>query len=241
LSGGGEPTLHAHLGDIVLGAKSLTDVPLSVITNGSLLWDADVRDALRVADVVLPSLDAGNARIFEYVDRPVSGISFEQMVGGLVRFRESFQNAIWLEVMLVDGITSGESEVSEIAQWVARIRPDRVQLNTVVRPPAESFALPIPRARLEFLAKLFSPCAEVIADYGGPSQETENTPDVRRVLELIQRRPCSLQEIAATLGLRHVETAKLLERLIGQDKIAERCFGNDKFFAAIHEGNEDVI
>jgi wyosine [tRNA(Phe)-imidazoG37] synthetase (radical SAM superfamily) len=241
LSGAGEPTLHARLGDIVQAVKKLTRVPLAVITNGSLLWDPIVRDALRDADVVLPSLDAGNAGLFQYIDRPVTGISFDRMATGLVAFRESFRNAIWLEVMLMAGVTSGESEVQEIAEWVRHIRPDRVQLNTVVRPPAESFALPVPRERLEVLAALFDPRAEVIADYCGPSQAPEVSPDAARVLELIERRPCSLQQIAATLGLRPIETAKLVQHLAGHNKITEKRFGGDTFFATIHEGNEEVV
>jgi len=240
LSGAGEPTLHARLGDIAQGVKSLSTAPLAVITNGSLLWDGTVRNALCDADVVLPSLDAGNAPLFKYIDRPVSGISFEQMISGLIAFRESFRNAIWLEVMLMDGSTSGESEVREIAEWVRRIRPDRVQLNTVVRPPSESFARRVPRARLELLATLFSPRAEVIADYSGRAQDTEIPPDASRVLELLDRRPCSLREIAATLGLRLVEASKLVQRLTAQNKIAERRFGNDAFFVAVHVGADQV-
>jgi wyosine [tRNA(Phe)-imidazoG37] synthetase (radical SAM superfamily) len=240
LSGAGEPTLHARLGEIVQGIKTLTRVPLAVITNGSLLWDGAVRDALCDADVVLPSLDAGNARLFEYIDRPVAGISFEQMATGLIAFRESFRNMIWLEVLLLAGVTSGESEVREIAEWARRMRPDRVQLNTVVRPPAESFALPVPREQLELLAALFDPRAEIIADYSGPSQEVDLSPDAARVLELIERRPCSLREISATLGLRRIETAKLVERLVNRNKIGEKRFGNDTFFATVHQANEEV-
>ena len=240
LSGAGEPTLHSRLGDIVHRVKSLSKAPLAVITNGSLLWDGTVRDALRDADVVLPSLDAGDAPLFKFIDRPVSGISFEQMIGGLIAFRESFQNAIWLEVMLMDGPTSAESEIREIAEWVRRIRPDRVQLNTVVRPPSESFARPIPPERLQILATLFSPRAEVIAEYNGRAQDTEIPSDASRVLELLDRRPCSLREIAATLGLRLIEASKLVQRLIARNKIAERRFGKDVFFVAVHTGAEEV-
>ena len=241
LSGAGEPTLHSGLGDIVQGIKSLTSVPVAAITNSSLLWDPAVRNGLCDADVVLPSLDAGNAHLFERIDRPVPGISFEQMVTGLIAFRESFRNAIWLEVMLMYGVTSGESEVGEIAEWVRCIRPDRVQLNTVVRPPSESFALPISRDRLEQLASLFDPRAEVIADYAGPSHETENSPDTTRVLELLERRPCSLSEIAGTLGIRSIEAMKLVQYLLIQNKIAETCHGNETYFTTVRKGNEEVI
>ncbi|HNR34042.1 MAG TPA: radical SAM protein [Candidatus Hydrogenedentes bacterium] len=241
LSGAGEPTLHARLGYIVSRIKSLTKVPLAVITNGSLLWDRPVRDALHEADVVLPSLDAGNAQLFEYIDRPVTGISFEQMVTGLIAFRQSFSNAIWLEVMLMAGVTSGDSEVREMAEWARRIRPDRIQLNTVVRPPSEPFALPVPREQLAQLAILFEPHAEVIADYRGAAPKADAAPDALRVLDLIVRRPCSLQEIAASLGLRQIETIKLVEGLIGQGKIVQRRFASGVFFEYVHDANEEVI
>ena len=241
LSGAGEPTLHTRLGDIVQEVKKMTKVPVAVITNGSLLWDASVRDALHDADVVLPSLDAGNARLFERINRPVAGISFERMVGGLLAFRESFRNEIWLEVLLLAGVTTGESEVLEIAEWARRIRPDRVQLNTVVRPPAESSALPVSRGRLDLLATLFYPTAEIIADYGGASPEVNALPDVSRMLELLRRRPCSMQELAATLGLRPLEVSKLVVCLVEQNRVAETRFGEDMFFTAVPEGNGDEV
>jgi len=241
LSGAGEPTLHAGLGSIVQGIKVLTNIPLAVITNGALLWDSSVREGLHMADVVLPSLDAGNAQLFTHINRPVPDISFEQMLGGLIAFRESFHNAIWLEVMLMEGITSSDSEVREIADHVRCIRPDRVQLNTVVRPPSEDFAKPIPRKRLEQLAALFEPHAELIADYDGAVQEMAAAPDADRILKLLERRPCSLTQIAATLGLRPVETAKHLEYLAGQNKIAQKRFGADTFFSTVHIADEEEI
>lgn len=214
LSGAGEPTLHARLGELVKGIKEISKAPLAVITNGSLLWDPEVQEALHGADVVMPSLDAGNSRLFDVIDRPASGITFERMVYGLIAFRAAFHNAIWLEVLLIDKITSGESEVREIAAWARRIQPDRVQLNTVVRPPSEEFALPIPRKQLEKLAGLFEPCAEIIADYSGAMRQTEDMPGAARMLELLARRPCSMPEIAGSLGLRLVEAAKLAQQLI---------------------------
>lgn len=240
LSGAGEPTLHADLGEIVACVKSLTRVPLAVITNGSLLWDAPVQDALRAADVVLPSLDAGNAHMFAAVNRPVTGISFEQMVNGLIAFRASFRNEIWLEVLLMAGLTSAMAEVIEIAALVRRIRPDRVQLNTVVRPPAELTARPIARDQLESLAALFEPHAEIIADYSGPLQECSAAPETARLLELVERRPCSLQELAATLGLRQVEASKLVAQLLRRNRIQEKRFGGDVYFAAAHADNEET-
>jgi wyosine [tRNA(Phe)-imidazoG37] synthetase (radical SAM superfamily) len=241
LSGAGEPTLHAGLGEIVQGIKTMTDIPLALITNGSLLCDPALRDDLRRVDLVMPSLDAGNASLFNYINRPVTGISFDEMLNGLIAFRDSFPKQIWLEVMLLAGVSSGESEVREIAECVRRIRPDRVQLNTVVRPPSETFALPVSNNRLEILAELFIPRAEVIAEYKGPSYQLESSPKATQVLELLERRPCTLKEIAGALGLRMMETAKLLQYLAEQNIIVEKRFENDTFFMMLHEDKKEAI
>ncbi len=240
LSGAGEPTLHKGLGDIIQGIKALTRLPLAVITNGSLLWDAEVRNALHAADVVMPSLDAANEPCFRRIDRPVADVSFEKMVNGLIAFRDAFPNEIWLEIMLLDGISSDEKSVQEISALVRRIRPDRIQLNTVVRPPSESLARPVSREKLEHLAALFEPRAEIIANYSGLSQETDAAPDTARILELLKRRPCPLREIADALGMRVMETAKTVQYLVDQNKIEGKLLGEEIFFASVPESDGEA-
>ena len=155
VSASGEPTLHTGIGQIIDAIKALSSIPVAVITNGSLLWDAKVRAALQHADLVLPSLDAGNAALFEKIDRTAPSISFDQMVDGLIVFRESFINTIWLEVMLINGVNTAEEQLREIAAIARRIRPDRIQLNTIARPPAQSSAKAVPFKQLHAFAKLF--------------------------------------------------------------------------------------
>jgi wyosine [tRNA(Phe)-imidazoG37] synthetase (radical SAM superfamily) len=71
LAGSGEPTLHARMGDIVAGIKALTNIPVAVLTNGSLLWKPEVRAGLADADLVMLSLDAGAQPTFERLNRPL--------------------------------------------------------------------------------------------------------------------------------------------------------------------------
>lgn len=237
MSGSGEPALHARLGEILTGIKSMATVPVAVLTNGSLLWDGAVRDALSCADVVLPSLDAGNTTVFAQINRPAAEISFEQMVTGLVKFRESFKNAIWLEIMIVAGVNSRDSDVKEIGCWIPRIRPDRVQVNTVVRPPAEPDARPVSPERLKELALMLDPKAEIIVDYIHSEVDSTLVPDAERIVDLVRRRPCSAKEIAAALELRVGETVKVLARLTAQQVVTECRLGGQTFFAGISEDN----
>ena len=87
IGGSGEPTLNSRLGRLIDQIKGLTDIPVAVLTNGSLLYEEEVRQACAKADVVLPSLDAPDSETFEKVNRPQEGLGFDRFLGGLCEFR----------------------------------------------------------------------------------------------------------------------------------------------------------
>lgn len=211
LAGSGEPTLHSGIGGLIDRIKTVTRIPVTVLTNGSLLWMPEVRDSLMAADRVIPSLDAGSADVFRAVNRPHPGIDFERMVEGLAAFTSAFKGAVWLEVFLLKGVTDAPSETDKIASLVSRLRPSRVQLNTVTRPARDGFAKAVPREALEALAARFDPAAEVIAAYrasGSIEGDTVSEADIRN---LLARRPCTLEDIADGLAVREMVLLKQLD------------------------------
>ena len=216
LAGSGEPTLHARIGELIRGIKRLTRIPVAVLTNSSLLGIHEVQDALMEADLVLPSLDAGDEHLFQYVNRPHRDIGFEIMVNGLAEFRERFYGQVWLEVFLLGGVTAIDSEVKKIAALARRIRPERVQLNTVSRPPAEEFAYLVSANQMEVFTNLFDGKAEVISEEGtGEARAlTLSAATDKDILALLSRRPCTAQGVSAGLGLHIGETTKRLQALI---------------------------
>ena len=150
MSGSGEPTLYSRLGELIARIHSITDVPVAVLTNGSLLWHEDVQREIMDANLVIPSLDAGDQSMFTAVNRPHPSISFDFMVDGLATFRDRYRGQYWLEVFILGGHTAVRAETGKITSCVRRrIRPDRIQLNTVTRPPAEDYAAPVDRHLLE--------------------------------------------------------------------------------------------
>ena len=94
LSGSGEPTLHSGIGKIITGIRAITSIPIAFLTNGALLGDEDVRSGCRLADVVLPSLDAGDEAAYARVNRPAPGLTLRSLVEGLAGFREDFSGEI---------------------------------------------------------------------------------------------------------------------------------------------------
>jgi wyosine [tRNA(Phe)-imidazoG37] synthetase (radical SAM superfamily) len=214
LAGSGEPTLHAGIGEVIAAIKQITDVPVAVLTNGSLLSLPDVRRGLARADIVLPSLDAPDEKLFRVVNRPHTSLDFAGVVNGLVAFRADYAGELWLEVMLLGGITGVVTEVERLAELATRIAPDRVQLNTAVRPPTESFVAPLADSLLQELAGLFAPHAEVIADTApGGGDRIAARADI---LALLSRRPCTVADIAAGLGIHHGEALKSATALVAE-------------------------
>ena len=219
LSGSGEPTLCADIGAVIDGIRSLTTIPIAVLTNGSLLWQEEVRRELANAHLVVPSLDAGNPLMFGAVNRPHPNLSFQQMLDGLITFRDGFKGAIWLEVFILSGYTADAEEIKSIAAYAKQIRPDRIQLNTVTRPPAEEFAMTVTREKLEALCRYFDPEAEVIADYKNVHQQAGFTATLDAVEAMLRRRPCSLDDVTAGLNIHRNEALKYVEELITEKRI----------------------
>ncbi len=230
LSGSGEPTLFSRLDELIDRIRSLTNIPVAVLTNGSLLWQEEVRRQILDAHLVIPSLDAGSAETFTAVNRPHESISFQQMVDGLVAFRQAYSGEFWLEVFFLAGLTATETEARKIIDCVARIKPDRVQLNTATRPTAEDYAVMVSRERLDELATQFDPPAEVIADYRGVHAQSDFQAGQENVLEMIQRRPCSLQDIADGLSMHRNEVLKYIEELDAHGLLEKHTISDKLFF-----------
>jgi wyosine [tRNA(Phe)-imidazoG37] synthetase (radical SAM superfamily) len=232
LSGSGEPTLFSRLEELIIKIKEITDIPVAVLTNGSLLWLPEVREALKSADVVVPSLDAGSSDIFQYVNRPHPDITFNKMLKGLVDFRKVYSGRYWLEVFLLAGVTTPEAEINRLKTCIAAIQPDLVQVNTVTRPPAENFAEPVPKKQLGAITAQLYKRAEVIADYKDVHKEKDFTARREDVLTLLQRRPCSIDDVAAGLGLHRNEVVKYIEELSAEGEIKSTPHGQRLYYKA---------
>jgi wyosine [tRNA(Phe)-imidazoG37] synthetase (radical SAM superfamily) len=219
LSGSGEPTLFSKCDELICKIKGITNIPVAVLTNGSLLWLPEVRKSLLEADIVIPSLDAGSNHLFQYVNRPHPDISFGKMLDGLVRFRDEYNGKYWLEVFLLAGVTTPNMEINRLKTCISSIQPDKVQVNTVTRPPAEDFAERVPEKQLKTLAAQLFEHSEVIADYKEVHKKQEFVSQREDVLTLLKRRPCSVEDIAAGLGLHRNEVLKYIEELSAEGKI----------------------
>lgn len=228
LSGSGEPTLHSDCGRLIAEIKKITDIPVAVITNGSLLFMPDVRRDIKNADIVMPSLDAGDEKTFKKINRPAAGITFDKVLQGLIDFRREFSGKYWLEVFLIAGINDNDEQVDKLAACVEKIKPDKVQLNTVTRPPAEDVRA-VSRQKLEQIAQRIYKDAEVIANFKSDDKTGEFKVKSEDIVEMLKRRPCSAEDIASGLKMSKIEVLKHVEKLIGSGRI-EPVRQNDRIY-----------
>ena len=234
LSGSGEPTLYSRLDELLARIRAMTNVPVAVLTNGSLLWQPELRRQLTNANLVIPSLDAGDSIMFDAINRPHQTITFEKMVRGLIEFRRDFKGAYWLEVFLVAGYNAVQSNLQRIIDCTKRIGADRIQLNTATRPPAHKYAHRVSPSCLTRLSRCFDPPAEIIADYHGVHRHQEFVTEQKSVLEMILRRPCSIDDIAHGLCMHRNEVIKYIEELTAKGKMETKHANGHIFYCAKH-------
>lgn len=235
-SGSGEPTLHSGIGELLRAARRLTTAPLVVLTNGTLLWKPDVRDDLMAADIVCPSLDAVSEDVFRRIDRPHPRLTAVQVIEGLVQFRRQFSGKIWLEVLFVQGMNDDDEEVWLLRQAIDRIEPDKVQINTVVRPPAEPWARPVPHERLEQICSMLGPRAEIISPTRERSCAPAPLPSDQEIVNVVARRPMSAVDVASGLGVDAGPIVSALDALVATGRLRIVQFEGQKFYAVPETG-----
>lgn len=218
-SGSGEPTLNRSIGRLIRKIKKVTGRRVAVLTNSTLLSRPEVRKELRAADVVVPSLDAATEKVFKKINRPHPSLRIEKIINGLVRFRREFRGQIWLEILLVRGLNDSPSHLKKLKEAVEKIKPDKIHLNTVIRPPAENRARPLTPEELQKLVEFFGDRAEAVASFRKKEQETAAQNISQAILSIVRRRPVSLEDLEHSLGLTREELSLDIQRLLEQKKI----------------------
>lgn len=197
--GQGEPTLCASLGWLIRQVKTLTDIPVAVLTNGALLFQPEVREELAAADLVTPTLDAASQQAFRQINRPWPRFRIAEIIEAMAAFRTMFTGQLWIEVMLVRGLNDDEGTLLGIRDALARIRPDRVQINVPVRPPAESWVeIPNDEA-VERATAILGEAAEVVAPYEGHFDLSGFADVAEAILAIIRRHPMRQRRLMETL------------------------------------------
>jgi len=233
IAGSGEPTLNSRLGELIDGIKKITDIPVAVLTNGTLLYRQDVRADCAKANVVLPSMDAGDKHAFEEINCPHKDIIIENLVSGLSVFRSEFAGPVWLEVFLVEGLNTDDAQIAKIQNAIKRIQPDKIQLNTAVRPTAHAGVKRVDAEKMEVIAAQLGEKCEVVADFSPARNRRLIESKAENVLSMLKCRPCSLDDVSSGLGIARNETIKYIAHFKQQGLLQSCEKDGITFFQAI--------
>ncbi len=221
-SGSGEPTLNSRIGDVLQFIKQKKpDVPVAVLTNGTLFYQKKVRTELLNADLVLPSLDAATDLIFRKINRPFHKLNIQEYIQGLQDFRNEYKGKIWLEVLIIPGYNDSKTELRLLKEVFEKIRPDSIQLNTLDRPGVILDIRAATKIELQQIADYWNlNNVEIIAAAPERKDIKSYREDIETaILETIFRRPCTLNDLAKILGLHINEVNKYLDVLEADHKI----------------------
>jgi len=232
MAGSGEPTLNLGLGEIIAAVKRLTDTPVTVLTNGSLFYLPEVRAEVADADVILPSLDAGREETFRRINRPHPGLSLDLVVSGLKALRREYAGQIWLEIMVLKDLNDREEELSALRGLLRELAPDRVQLNTAVRPVADRAARSLTQEEMEAVARFLGAGIEVAAASRQVSPERLGLKD-RDLLEMLARRPMTAGDLAQALGLSLAQVRERLGRLLKSGLVSRDVHREQDFYRSL--------
>ncbi len=236
-SGSGEPTLNKDIGILIRQVKNITDIPVAVLTNGSLLDKEDVIDAIKKADLLKVSLDAQDQKYLQKINRPHPDIKFASLSEGLNLLLNNFKGKVWLEIMLIKGINDSLETAYEFEAFINNLEEismglpiEKIHLNTPVRPPGSSKVFVPDHDRLLEIKKILGKKAEIIKELYIDINVKEDKSTINNIIELARRRPVTSRDISKSLQVNINEAIKCLRQLLDQKKIKYKVHNNERFY-----------
>ncbi len=232
-SGSGEPTLHSGIHQVIKRVRELTDIRVAVLTNGSLLWRKDVRERIVDADLVMPTLSTVFEKTFQRIHRPHADLRVEAVIEGLAKFREDFKGDLAVEVVLLRGINDSDEEIEGLRHALERIVPDRIQLNTVARPPSSREAVALDMERLEEIRGFLGEKAEIIADSPPGKGKAEQAELSLAIRGMAERRPIRVRDAADSLSIPLKDAGLIVQGLVNKGILRPQEHEGEIYFSAL--------
>ncbi len=221
LCGSGEPTLHAHFGEVLQWIQTRTDTPTLLMSNGGLFADPEVRRDASRADTVKISLHFWDEASFHATVRPHPSLSFEEVYAGWKTFRAMFTGKLDLEFFALPGLNDAPEQLNKILALADGLRPDTITVNSAERPPAEAALVKsVPPEELAHLRRLFTAIAHE-QHATQPCVAEAYSPEA--LLELARRHPLTPAQFARYFGQSEATITEALERLAATDPYAARA------------------
>ena len=226
----GEPTLDVNLGREIDLMKSL-GIKIAVISNASLMWREDVRSDLLNADWVSIKVDAISEALWRRVNRPQKWLKHDVVLEGMREFAEVFNGELATETMLIQGLNDSGEEAAKIADFLAKLEPDKAYLAIPTRPPAERWVNPADELAINRSYQFFSEklgAVEYLIGYEGNAFASTGKieDDLLSITSVHPMRAEGVKELLSKAGSHW----SVVEQLIEERKLVELEYLGKKFF-----------
>ncbi len=227
----GEPTLDVNLRREIEMIRQL-DIPIAVITNSSLIWQPEVRDALQRADLVSLKLDAVSENVWKKIDQPHNSLSLKKILDGIKKFSDDYGGSILTETMLIDGFNHSD-EIDRIADFLTNINVEKAYIAIPTRPPAESWVRPTSEDVLNYAYHTFGDNigrekVEFLIEYEGASFFITGNleEDLLSIASVHPIREDAVRELVENKG----GTWDIIERMIQEKKLVELQYDGNIYY-----------
>ncbi len=237
-SGSGEPTLYTKLKEVMAFIKQTKpDIRMAVLTNATLFNDPDVCTTLLAADRVVPSLDAATRDAFERINRPAADVDLAGMIQGMADFSSKYKGEFFLEVMILPGLNDRPEDLAELRKAIHRIRPDRVQFNTLDRPGTRPGLSAATTDEMMKVGRMINyPSWEIIARKKAKENVKGSREDIdTAIIETVRRRPSTREDLIGALGASPRSVDQCIKALEKKGVLKKERLDQQEFFQIVKE------
>ncbi len=238
ITANGEPSLYPYLGPLIAGVNALKTTQKSLIlSNGTAALNESIWAAISELDIVKFSLDSAVQQTFRKIDRGLENIKIDDLIGKMAEFRAVFKGDLVLEILVLDGLNDTSLEFNALNDAAKKIRPNRIDISTLDRPPAHKAAKAVSYEKLQALANHLNAAPTLIAR----TRSLKNRAELNEceLLRLLSLRPQSEFDAQNNLS---VATFKLMKKLVDEGKIISKNHAGMVFYRAdIRGGGGDSL
>jgi len=226
MTANGEPTLYPHLKELVQELHKIkSNSKLLILSNGATVTCKQTREILKEIDIVKLSLDCASERCFKKIDRPLKGLHVKDIIEGIKEFRKIYDKELVIEILVVAGINDKQSEFEALREVLNEIKPDRIDISTVDRPPAYDVKS-VNILRLKELASILHGLPISLAYKRDYSEEKRDfTKD--EIINMIDKRPQSFEDVKVSFS---DSSIKLIKELISDKILQVKCVAGVNFY-----------
>ncbi len=227
LTANGEPTLYPYLNELIDGINKIKgSVKTLILTNSSTINKPEIQKALAKLDSVKLSLDCATDRCFKKLDRASKSIDLESIKKGILEFKKHFMGDLLIEILFVKGINDNSEEVSKLNEFLLKLKPTRVDIGTIDRPPAYDIK-PISYDRLHELSLEFDKSLNIAIATKQPNQKAKFDYSKEEILKTLSLRPLTKEDIDTLFNEASIKRLKELE---AEGKIKHELKGGIEFY-----------